>query len=1119
MIPRIPTLTTLLAAALVAALTLSAPVLAQQTTGSIQGTVRTPTGEPAANQRVVITDTRTGSVSRTTTSGNGSFSVRGLPVGGPYTVLVDSDEYRDTSVTDVFTSLSSAATFDITLEGTGPMEEVVVTSSAAVATIDVAIGPSSTFSFEEINDLPSITRQIRDIIRVDPRVNIERSNGGNGFGINCLGGSGRANSFTVDGVRSADGFGLNASGNSARNTFPVPFDSVNAASVEFAPVDVQYGQFTGCNINVVTKSGTNEFQGSGFYLYNDDDLTGDSIRGDVVITEPFEEKDYGFELGGPIIKDQLFFYVSWEKTDEGDVQNSGPIGGGFANEEFITVDDVNRIAGILRDRYGRDPGEIVRNLPQGSERKFARIDWNITDRHRLEATYVDLEEDNLEPDDFGFNGLALSDNFELEGTESEAFSFRLFSNWTDRFSTEVRYSQIDVKDIQGPLGGGEAQDDNPKPRIIVQDETGSDIFVSGPGLFRSANDLQYQIDQAKLAGFYDFDRHQVLLGYELDSLDVFNLFVTDGTGTIEFASIDDLEAGQASFITGGGSFTGNINDAAAAFERDINTVYLQDKWQVTDDLLITAGLRYDWYDSNDFPIENPVFVERYGFTNTTSFDGLDILLPRVGLTYDLPPLAFGDVQLRAGFGIFTGGDPTVHFANSFQNFGGAIGIGSSNRDPCTAEDLQVIQGGTFTGIPDCIVQQQIADATQNIGPAAALDPDFDLPSQQRWNIGASIFTTSDIGFFNDWEIQLDYIYSNHKDSLDWVDLTLTQRVDDNGNPVFLPDGRPRFFAIDPLLEGCDATFIGIREGFANVTAACNAGGDDQDILMTNGPSGSTDSISIQLARHFNLTSRTELDLRFGYAYTDAKVANPVNSSTATSSFEEVAVAVINRPEIGPAVWANKHNIVLNATLKHYFFEDNPTSIGIFFRRRSGRPFSYVYDNNTPTLVFGDSDNEERNLLYVPTGPDDPLVDFSVLEAQGTLNDFFAFLDETGLSKFAGQIAPKNGFTGPWNSDLDLRISQDIPLPGWDHKLRFFFDIENFLNLISDDQNVAKFPDGGDVQEGLPVLDAVLSEDGSQFVLSNFNPGGGFHTEPRLPEDLDVDDSVWRIQLGIRYEFY
>ena len=1101
-------------------LTLPLASIAQTTTGSIRGTLHAPDGAPAVGEVVTVTDTRTGATRTVRSNDNGVFNAGNLSVGGPFTISVEPGNYRGTVVTDVFTKLTGASVFDITLEEGGTIEEVIVVASSTVAVADLAIGPSTSFNFEEISAMPTISRNVRDIIRLDPRVNVGRAAGGNGFGISCLGGSVKTNSFTIDGVRSADGFGLNASGNSARATFAIPFDSVFSASVEFSPIDVQYGQFTGCNINVITKSGTNTFSGTAFYLYNDEDLTGDTINGRKVITEPFEDTDWGFEIGGPIIKDKLFFYASYEETDEGGAQNRGPIGGGFATEGFITVADANTIHDILSSKYGRDPGQIVRTLPKVSERYFARLDWNINDNHRLEGSYVSLEELAWDEDDFGFEGFTFSDNFELQGTDSESYSVRLFSTWNDNFSTEIRYSSLDVQDIQGPVGGGEAQDDNiPRIQVLID---GNEALLSGPGQFRSANDLQYTLDQFKLAGTYETGNHAITAGYELDALDVFNLFAVNATGLIIFDSIEDLDAGHAASIDGNGSFTGDIRDAGATFKRDINTVYIQDKWTVSDRLGITAGLRYDWYESSDKPNENPVWIQRYGFSNTQAFDGLDIIQPRLGLTYDLPWNAWGEIQLRAGFGVFSGGDPTVHFSNSFSNFGGGIGRGRSGRGNCTDADLDVLSSGSFNGIPPCITEQQIAEATQNTGRATAVDPNFDLPSQNRYSFGASMLSESKIEFFNDWSLDFDFIYSDAKNAPNWIDVTLTQRVDESGNLVFLPDGRPQFFAVDPLREGCDATFAGIGNGFNNVTAACNAGRDDQDIVMTNGVSGSTTSISVQGGKSFFFGDKTSLDLRLGYAYTDAKVGNPVNSSTDTSSFEEVAVAVINDVKTGPAVWANKHNFVVGATFKHNFFEDHPTSIGIFLRSRSGNPISYTYDNNTPTSVFGDSDNEERNLFYVPTGPDDPLVDFSRMDEQGTTQDFFDWMKRKGLDKYAGKISPKNGFEQPWNTDLDIRISQDIPLPGIgnnDHRLRFFFDIENVLNLLSDSSGLQKFYQSGDVQEGLPVLDAALSDDGSQYIYSNFAPGGNKAGPPTYnPIFFDVDDSVWRIQLGIRYIF-
>ncbi len=1096
---------------------------AQEITSVIRGTVTSPDGVPQAGASVTVTDTRTGQTRSVTTGTSGTFSVRGLTVGGPFTVRIEDENFKSTQINDVFTSLSGATDFNIVLEAGEAIEEIVTVASM-VETADTAIGPSSTFNFEQINSLPSISRQIRDIVRVDPRVSIGRTDGGNGNGITCLGGSNRSNNFTIDGIASADGFGLNASGNSSRNTFPVPFDAVSSAAVEFAPVSVTYGRFTGCNVNVVTRSGTNEFSGSAFYLFNDNDTTADELDGSDINTLPFEDKVFGLDFGGPIIKDKLFFYVAYEENDEFDTFDIGPIGAsGFANNDFATLADVNEFRDILISEYGRDPGEIVRQQPQTAERTFARFDWNINELHRAEFTYTQLEERNLEPDGFGgFLGFHLSNSFELEGTDQEAISARVYSDWTDRFSTEVRLSSLEVNDIQGPLGGGEAQSDNPRVRLEVR--TPDSFIADGPGIFRSANQLDYTLDQFKLTGFYNFDNHQLTFGYDLDSLDIFNLFIVNATGTLEFDSLADLRAGSASAVEKDGSFSGNPFDAAAEFSRDIHAFYIQDEFSFNDEITVVAGLRYETYASDDQPRENPVFIQRYGFSNTQAYDGLDLLMPRLGITWE--PLNLGETTFNFGYGRFSGGDPTVHFANSYQNSGALIGdadfeLGDSG--PCTDADLQVISNGTFTGIPTCIENAIQASANANQGRVAATSPDFELPYVDRFNFGVTHTTDLDIAFLSDWNIQFDYIHSEFGNSAEWYDLTLTANVDANGFPIILPDGRPQFNAIDPLLPGCTATFLGAGQGFVGTTQACDAGGDDQDILLANGPEGSSDVFSLQLSKLFDLTSRTTLDVRFGYANTDTKIGNPANSSTATSSFEEVATAVLNNNVIAPAQYANKHNIVLAMNLDHYFIEDAATSVGFFMRRRSGRPFSYTYDNNTPTSLFGDSDNEERNLFYVPTGPSDPLVDFSTLDAQGTTDDFFAYLASTGLNAYAGQISPRNAFEQPWTTDIDVRIAQEIPLPGADHRLNVFLDIENILNLFGDDNNLQTFKAAGDVSEGVPVLDAALSTDGTQYIYSNFNPSGRNFNNPSCEscandEFLDTDDSAWRIQIGVRYTF-
>ena len=1134
----------LLASAAMLPVALGAPdVVAQQVTSGVRGAVSTNAGVPVAGARITITDSRTGRTSTLTTGPAGRFAVGGLEVGGPYIVLIDTDQYVDQRIPDLFLSISDISSLNITLQPTtGVVEEIVVMGARSVST-QLALGPSSAFGLEELEEMPSISHDFRDVIRLDPRVIIDPVNDDN---ISCLGGSNKFNSFTIDGVRTSDSFGLNASGLPSRNTMPIPFDAVREASVEFSPFDVEYGQFTGCSINMVTKSGSNEFHGGLFGLFNSNGLTGKTINGRTVITEKFKDYNWGIDIGGPIIKDKLFFYVAYEETDDGAIQSTGPIGGGFANESGPTLAEVEQIQGILESVYGHNTLGIARTLPETTRRILGRVDWFINDQHRLAMTYVREREAFTEADDFFFENFAFLNNFEISGSRIESYSARLFSDWTDNFSTEVRISRLDNHDIQNPVGGGEAQDANPVTRIFVEDGAGNNLALSGPGQFRSANALITQVNQLKFKADYITGNHTFTGGYELDKVDVFNLFVPNSTGVFTFDTIADLIAGSASSITGSGSFSGDINDAGATWSRSIHTLYAQDQWQATPDLTVQIGLRYDWYASSDRPTLSDSFLARYGFDNTNAFNGLDILLPRLGITYEAPWEFYGQTIFRAGAGVFTGGDPTVWFSNSFTNFGGGVGFGATFLPPCTAADLQVLDAaGNFTGVPPCIAAGQQAETALGAGRTDARDPDFELPSVVRASFGFTHYTVTKSRFFDNWRIDFDIIYTRNRNAPDWVDLTLT--------PVgFAPDGRLVFNAVDPLLAGCDAVFLGPRTGFSNPTeplidsngnpvldsngapvlvsqtrqgGVCDAGGDDQDILLTNvrGNDGGSTSLSILLNKDFDYElfgKPAVFDVAIGYAFTAAKNVNPGQGSTATSNFEEVALTNINDPELGPSQFANKHTITLSTSFRHQFVSDLWSKLSIFFSARSGRPFSYVYDNNTPTIVFGDSDNEERNLLYVPTGPNDPLIDFSQMSASDQAA-FFEFLDRSGLSKFAGRISPRNGFRDDWFKNLDLRLSQELPTPWEGHRFEFFMDFENFLNFLNDGWNIFRRHDRGDVIEGVPVIDAALSADGSQFIFSGFAPGGGksfANTGFNANDEVFTNATVWAIQIGFRYRF-
>ncbi len=1094
---------------------------AQQTTSEIRGAVTDATGAPVDSASVTIRDSRTGS-SRTVSVNDGQFNARNLQVGGPYTVSVSADGFRGETIEGIFISVGGATnlTFDLeSVSAGGSSDEIVVVATRA-NTQQLAIGPNSTFGLETIEALPSISRDIRDVIRVDPRLTVS----GGDDQVSCLGGNSRATSFTIDGVQVNDAFGLNASGTPARANFPLPFDAIQETAVEFAPYDVQYGNFTTCNINIVTKSGTNEFHGSAFAVFTNRGLTG-STADDITLLGDAEFRDFnwGAEVRGPIVKDKLFLAVAYEEIrDGGSIIGFGPEDGSFANPvDNFTNADLAELSAIA-DGFGFPTGGLASVVPETSRRISTRVDWFLSDEHRLEANYVRERELEVEPDLFNVDFQPLN-SFENSGSSNERYSFRLFSDWSPNFSTEIRVSRTDNQDIQNPVGGGEAQDQFPIPRLIVAGGTagafgGSDgIQIAGPGFFRSANELVTQLDQVKIKGDYSFGSHLFTAGYELNSLEVFNLFIVNATGTLEFDDAAALAAGTANTITFSGTASGDPLDAAAEFTRNIHSLYFQDTWTPIDELQVSLGLRYDFYQSSDTPLATDLFEQRYGFSNDTGFNDLSVFLPRLGINYDAGSTFFGETSFRAGAGVFSGGFPTVAFSNAFTNNGFGTAFAASFFGICEDAELDVVDdAGNFTGLPSCITDFAAAGAAAGNGRVDAIDPDLQIASVIRGSLGLTHYTDfggAAGGFFDGWTVSADIIYTANRNSFDFIDLTLS-----NSGTV-APDGRPILEAIDPLLDGCNATFIAPRDGFANVTPDCFTG-RDQDILLTNvdGDNGRSISVSTQFAKSFDydLFNRpASWTVNLGYAYTDATAVVSNLSSTATSLFEEISVVTPNQNPVAPSQFVNRHVVSLASTFRQEFIPDLPTSFSFFVQAREGTPFSFVFEDDTSENIFGDSDDEARTLLTVPTGPTDPLFDFSNLSPE-TSAEFFAFLDSSGLSEFAGGFAPRNAFRDPWFVDVDFRFQQDLPNFVDGLRTLFYVDIENVLNLIDDGRNVQRTFDRGNSREGVPVFEIDSINDAGQFVVNS----RGLESQITGTDGFDrnAGASLWSVQFGLRFEF-
>ncbi len=1062
------------AASLSMAVGLAAPAHAQEVTSGIQGVVVDDNGNPIQGAQVTLTDTRNGRTNTSSTSSQGGFNFRGLEVGGPFTVTVDADGYQGESAEGIVVNLSDTTALRFAL-ASGDSEDVIVVTASSVSQAPLALGPGSSFGLETLEELPSITRDIRDVIQADPRVLLDSTfpdTPTNRGTVSCLGASTRTNSLTVDGVRQDDGFGLNDSGFPSESQ-PFPFEALSSVSVEFAPFDVQYGLFSGCNINATTKSGTNEFHGGAFIYYNDDSLTGNTVNGQERNLGVFDNLKYGAYVGGPIVKDRLFFHVTYDKEEGSSGLTDGPVGSGAVNEAAgITQQDITEIQNILNTVYGFDAGGVLNSIPRETERFLLRLDANITDDHRVAFNYQRTRENFVTPQNQGarFNDLGLSSNFYQSGNKIDSYSLRLFSNWSDNFSTEVRLSRIENQDKQDSLGGVDFME------FEIGTAGGGTVFL-GPDEFRQVNELENQTNQAKVAAYLTAGNHQFTFGAEYDQFDVFNLFVQRGNGVAIFDSIADLAAQDPSRVRITGPVSGNLDDAAAIFKREVFSFYAQDEWLVNPDLTLQFGIRYDMYNSNVNPVANPTFLQRYGFNNRNTFDKLDAFQPRFGFKYDLGDNGLGYTVLRGGVGIFSGGDPTVIFANSYTN----NGITLDSVDYRNALDLPA---GSIDGFnPPADFQSQLLAGD---GEVNAVDPNFKIPTFLRANFGI------EHEFAGGWNVLLDYIYSKAYDPLFIQDLTLA-------NVGTAPDGRPLYRQVDFLDPDCRTN--------PGDTNACDSR-FTSDYLLTNGSGGRSHVFSAALRKRWHQDEGPlgiGGNIVLGYSYQDVTSIQPLTSSRAVSNFGNFSKIDVNNPLASRGNASRSHNAIFRLNLEKDLFGDNTSDFTFFLKYRTGQPFSYNFetDDRSGFNPFGDSrDGEDRVLLYVPT-TNDPTV---VYDPGFDLNAFNSFIADNGLEKYRGQILRRNTFESDDYWDLDFRFTQELPGFFENDGFKFTFDLENVLNLIDSSWNTLQ-------QQGFeynnPVVQTTINDQG-QYVFTNFRT-------PAMPR-ISSSASIWQIQFGLSYEF-
>lgn len=1038
--------------------------LAQDTASSINGRVVGTDGTPIEGATVLITHVPSGTNRTATTNADGRFNAAGLRVGGPFRVTATKEGFEQALLEDVVTALGVPTSLELALENP-QIQEVVV---AGTREREQQIGVTSAFTVQDIRELPSVSRDIKDIVRVDPKIIVDPTNSD---ALEIAGTNSRYNSLSVDGIRQSDDFGLNNNGYPTQRA-PISLDAIEAVSVKTAPFDVRESGFQGGAINVVTKSGTNDFKGSAFYYTFRDSLVGDESKGRE-FNFNFNEKSYGATLGGPILRDKLFFFLSYEELERTAPVELGPTGAGFAVDvPGVSAADYNEIVGLAQTVYNFDAGALAAELPEEDRKILAKFDWQITDNQRLSLAYQNSEGNEVIQNNSSTTQrrVAAPSNWYDRSFPLEQLSLQWYATWTDNFSTEFKIGRKEVEGKQAPLQG------NTFAEMQVRTSEGGTVFL-GPDQFRHANELANDLDQLSFRAEYLWGDHTFSGGVDFEKLEIFNLFVPNSQGQYLFtrvdpmnprAAIDDFRNRVATSLTYQNAITNNAEDGAASFGSKTLSFYVQDRWEVLPDLVVYGGVRFDQYDMNDVPRLNQNFVNRYGFANTETFDGKDLFSPRLGFTWDVDAAT----QISGGVGLFGGGSPNVWLSNSFSNDGVSISQVTVNAMSPAALQTAALTGINGFDIPTQVQQLLVAGD----GAVNAISPDFEVPSSWKYNL--SVLRKFDFGALGDnWRISADLVYTKVKDAVVWRDLRLVRTAN-------APDGRPIY---------------SLRPGDTR-TAASN------DLLLGNTSRGRGLVATFGIDKTWR-TDYGRFDLFLGYGYQDIKDVNSGTSSTALSNWDNLATFDVNDPALSTSNYEIKHRFPFSIAWRRALFGDFDTSAALFVERRSGRPFSYTF--GAGSTVFGDPRQaaRTRQLFYVPRDQNDVNLTGGLTWAA-----LDGFISAYGLDRYRGQIAPRNAFSSPWITTADLRLSQELPAFIGDTKAVVTLDIENFANLINNDW-------GRLTQISFPYVSPVVDATSVAGGRYTYAPISG-QTGPRqpAPSQNPVLSSVWRIQLGIKFEF-
>ena len=1047
---------------------------AQSVTGAnINGTVTDSDGESLPGATVIAIHEPSGTEYGTTTRSDGRFNIRNVRVGGPYTVRATFVGFRAAEETDINLELSQDFRVNFQLvDETLDLGEVSVTAQRDAVISSDRSGTRSRVSRDQLDVLPTISRSIQDFTRLSPQVS----------GDNIAGRSGRRNSIQIDGVTFDDRFGL---GSDAIPTIgnPISLDAIQEFQIEISPFDVRQGNFTGGAINAVTRSGTNTFEGSAYYYGRNQGLISDQLLGEESPIDEFDEYQAGFRLGGPIIENELFFFVNAEVKRE-----TSPLFNIDQANFNGTQAELQQIIDISQSQYGYDPGGFGTMSQRTDDWKiFAKLDWNVSSDHRL--TYQQnlingYDDRGISRGSFSYS--LANRQYRQRGNQSN-FSIKLTSSWADNLAGDGQISYTRLRQ-EADFG------DTPFPSVRVETPSGGNVDF-GVERFRHANQLDQDYIEATYNLTYYTGDHTITVGTNNYFNQFNNVFIRDNLGTYTFSSTDDMsgierfQAGQPtayehSYSTDPDRFG---QQPAADWGYNTYSLYIQDEWSATDNLTLTLGLRGDVTQFTDNPPENDTFAQDFQGFNTSVVPSTSLQFnPRFGFNWN-----DGSTQIRGGAGLFSGGEPGVWLSNQYSNSG--VDIGRVNVSEFRGEQVPDFE-------PDTNNQPNPTQPGSGLAPIETTevnitDPDFKMNQVFRGNIAVEQRLP--------WDLvgTVEFIYSNNLNDIDYQNLNL--QGENTG--VSVTDGRP-FYGDVELDDDGNPSFSRTRpsENFTDV------------ILLTNTNKGYQYSFTTQLRREFR-------DGFFGdisYTYTNGRSVNDGTSSQAISNwrFNEVQ-GDPNNADLGRSIHVTPHRFLLSASYALTYGQGNSTVFSVIYEGRSGNPYHYAHF--TPGFVgySANGDFEGGNdLVYIPRNEDE------IVLASNNWEEYNDFIEANpALRDNRGSIAERGQGTAPWINQIDFRVSQKFQTFG-NQSLELSLDVLNLGNLVGnvigqDEWGVQRFASFGSVTE-ITFLgyDAEELADGTIELkpIHSFDPD-------RVPTNIDQfslsnTNSRWRAQFGVRYSF-